>query len=275
MVERLLERIDMALADLELIEPAMVAGACMMRANLLVRQRRHAEAWALLQATPVTASPSSYRLVVMRRWLLAEIMLGLGRPSDVDIPVDRDPDLRGRLTQVRLLLAQGRPKDAEDLVRSVVTSLTPSASPQILILALLLRADIEFREEREAEAVETADRAMDLAEPLGLFWPFGMVIDELGPLLLRHPHLAGRWPVEFPDNATGETVPTQSTVVADDLTERELTVLRWMTTSMSVAEIADELCVSVNTVKPTSARCTASSAPAVGATPSWRPGNSD
>ena len=44
-------------------------------------------------------------------------------------------------------------------------------------------------------------------------------------------------------------MPTQSTVVADDLTERELTVLRWMTTSMSVAEIADELCVSVNTVK--------------------------
>ena len=33
------------------------------------------------------------------------------------------------------------------------------------------------------------------------------------------------------------------------LTDRELSVLRWLTTMMSVAEIADELCVSTNTVK--------------------------
>ena len=33
------------------------------------------------------------------------------------------------------------------------------------------------------------------------------------------------------------------------LTDRELSVLRWLTTMMSVAEIAGELCVSTNTVK--------------------------
>ena len=37
--------------------------------------------------------------------------------------------------------------------------------------------------------------------------------------------------------------------VAESLTDRELSVLRWLTTMMSVAEIADELCVSTNTVK--------------------------
>jgi LuxR family maltose regulon positive regulatory protein len=35
----------------------------------------------------------------------------------------------------------------------------------------------------------------------------------------------------------------------DPLTQRELTILRFLGTSMSTTEIADELCLSVNTVK--------------------------
>ena len=35
----------------------------------------------------------------------------------------------------------------------------------------------------------------------------------------------------------------------DPLTQRELTVLRLLATTMSTVEIADELCLSVNTVK--------------------------
>jgi LuxR family maltose regulon positive regulatory protein len=35
----------------------------------------------------------------------------------------------------------------------------------------------------------------------------------------------------------------------EPLTDRELAVLRFLATSMSTAEIADELCVSVNTIK--------------------------
>jgi len=35
----------------------------------------------------------------------------------------------------------------------------------------------------------------------------------------------------------------------EPLTQRELTILRFLATSMSTAEIADELCLSVNTVK--------------------------
>jgi LuxR family maltose regulon positive regulatory protein len=37
--------------------------------------------------------------------------------------------------------------------------------------------------------------------------------------------------------------------LADPLTQRELTVLRLLVTNMSIGEIADELCLSVNTVK--------------------------
>ena len=35
----------------------------------------------------------------------------------------------------------------------------------------------------------------------------------------------------------------------EPLTQRELTILRFLATSMSTSEIADELCLSVNTVK--------------------------
>jgi len=38
-------------------------------------------------------------------------------------------------------------------------------------------------------------------------------------------------------------------VLPEPLTQRELTILRFLGTSMSIMEIADELCLSVNTVK--------------------------
>jgi LuxR family maltose regulon positive regulatory protein len=43
--------------------------------------------------------------------------------------------------------------------------------------------------------------------------------------------------------------PTISRQLPYPLTQRELTILRFLATSMSASEIADELCLSVNTVK--------------------------
>jgi LuxR family maltose regulon positive regulatory protein len=44
-------------------------------------------------------------------------------------------------------------------------------------------------------------------------------------------------------------VPRAPRDLPDPLTPRELTILRFLATSMSAAEIAAELCLSVNTVK--------------------------
>jgi LuxR family maltose regulon positive regulatory protein len=46
-----------------------------------------------------------------------------------------------------------------------------------------------------------------------------------------------------------ESGPAPPADLPDPLTQRELTVLRLLATSMSITEIADELCLSVNTVK--------------------------
>jgi len=78
--------------------------------------------------------------------------------------------------------------------------------------------------------------------------PFVHAKDIFADLLARHPAVAARWPVPRPD-----TPDEPSSVILGDLpeplTQRELTVLRFLPTDMSTVEIADELCVSVNTVK--------------------------
>lgn len=72
------------------------------------------------------------------------------------------------------------------------------------------------------------------------------------PLLAHHPGIAARWPSP-PGSSQGNPVVTTVQRAADELpdplTEREQDVLRFIATSLSPAEIADEMCLSVNTVK--------------------------
>ena len=78
-------------------------------------------------------------------------------------------------------------------------------------------------------------------------------------LLSRHPAVAAQWPLPPPGGAVPPPRRSQRPArgaqavitadLADPLTQREHAVLRFLPTSMSTAEIADELCLSVNTVK--------------------------
>jgi LuxR family transcriptional regulator, maltose regulon positive regulatory protein len=75
--------------------------------------------------------------------------------------------------------------------------------------------------------------------------------DAFAPLLSRHPALAARWPRPREDGPVTMVVPAprRAPELLDPLTEREQAVLRFLATSMSSAEIADQMCLSVNTVK--------------------------
>ena len=67
-----------------------------------------------------------------------------------------------------------------------------------------------------------------------------------------HPAVAAQWPVPRTDpqqELAAEPAPAVQAGLPDPLTQRELTILRFLATSMSTMEIADELCLSVNTVK--------------------------
>jgi LuxR family maltose regulon positive regulatory protein len=70
--------------------------------------------------------------------------------------------------------------------------------------------------------------------------------------LARHPVVAAQWPAPRTDpqpEPAAESAPVIRAGLPDPLTQRELTILRFLATSMSTMEIADELCLSVNTVK--------------------------
>lgn len=71
-------------------------------------------------------------------------------------------------------------------------------------------------------------------------------------MLQRHPSVAAQWPVPLAqlepmsEGWSRRARPGPPPVL---LTDRERAVLRFLATGMSTAEIAGELCVSINTVK--------------------------
>ena len=77
-------------------------------------------------------------------------------------------------------------------------------------------------------------------------------IGKFAGLLSRHPEVAAQWPAQVPvvpAPRAAESRRTATSALPEPLTERERAVLSFLATGMSNSEIADELCLSVNTVK--------------------------
>jgi len=151
----------------------------------------------------------------------------------------------------RAHLALNDLRSAQDCVRTVMTTPSTQTGRFVLVEALLCDAEIAQRGDDPGRAVEILIRALEIAQG-EIVLPFLNVKDTFGDLLARHPLVAGQWPVSQPripaDPAAGppDVNPRE---LPEPLTQRELTILRFLATSMSTAEIADELCLSVNTVK--------------------------
>jgi LuxR family maltose regulon positive regulatory protein len=114
---------------------------------------------------------------------------------------------------------------------------------------LLSDAQIAQLDGEPGRALEIIIRALEVARG-EIALPFLQAEDLFGALLERHPAVADQWPVPRP-RTSAESAPERviTRVLPEPLTQRELTILRFLGTSMSITEIADELCLSVNTVK--------------------------
>jgi len=167
---------------------------------------------------------------------------------------DRDRELgEARAALAALRLAEGEPRDAIESVAPVLEGRAPVVRVGSLIQALLLDA-IAHEALGERDTVEEdVERALDLAEPDALVFPF--VVARARAVLERHPRartshaalladlldiLAGS-PVE-PRRRGSETLPVE-------LSESELRVLRCLPSNLSAPEIAAQLYVSTSTVK--------------------------
>ena len=162
-----------------------------------------------------------------------------------------------RIAEASLRLAQNDPKAATAVLAPVLDGSAPLLNAHLWEVQSFLLQAIACDALGDAGGARRAlERALDLAEPEGLLYPF--LYDPAPDLLERHREygtahkrliaeilnaLAGREPGSRP---AGTSVPQR---LREPLSHAEARVLRYLPTKLSAPEIADELYLSVNTVK--------------------------
>jgi LuxR family maltose regulon positive regulatory protein len=237
----------------------------------------HASALALIQQA----------VDIVRRWNNADITLRLAAfearvrlaqgqiASAIRWSHQAEPTVAGEfgeryeiehLTIARVLLAQGRPEAAEQLLDQMLASARAAGRTSRVIESLALRALARHARADFTGALDDLQEALTLAEPEGYIRIFA---DEGAPMaaLLRAAHTRSIAPeyvaqllaafartegrglrTEWKDSADSALSP-QSSALVEPLTDRELEVLRLIAAGRSNAEIAQALVVAVSTVK--------------------------
>jgi LuxR family maltose regulon positive regulatory protein len=171
------------------------------------------------------------------------------------------PQALAQMTLAWVELAQGRPDQALACLEPLAEAAAAGGWIDNLIKILALQALAQAAQGDWKSALDTLKRAFDLAIPEGYVRTF---IDYGPPMrqLLQHAAMRGlaadcvskllaacsaEEPGDTPSPPPLSTLAPQPLV--EPLTERELTILRLMAANLSHREIADELYLSVNTVK--------------------------
>lgn len=196
----------------------------------------------------------------LARWFAlaeADLDLAAGEPERLIRRVRR-PGAGARMfprlwTRVaRAHLALGAYESVEAVLAPIHISAPDVGSAVEAWLLTALVAD-ELRQTRHS--VDAFSRAVALAEPQEMRGPFvGVGLAQLAAFLERYqwltPH-SSHFIVELMSGAAAEPVRSESSGVQDgeELTERELDVLRYLPTMLRNQDIAVQMYVSVNTVK--------------------------
>ena len=195
------------------------------------------------------------------RWLRvteAEVDLAGGNPAAalermrLDRPEDEGhPLVSERILQARCLLDLADPRGADAVLTLLHGGdLDPRSSVETWLLTAL--AADRLREDRRA--TEAMRRALTAAEPEDIRRPFVVWGQENVPRLLSrakalHPSTR-RFVNALEEGSSASTEPSgHAGAPTISLTDRELSVLQYLPSMMTYPEIADELFVSVNTVK--------------------------
>ena len=247
---RTLQRI--LLPDVVGADPGLAVAVVLGQASVLLACGQVNAARIVLHETGRHIPPV---LAVQRDVMLADIDTSLGRPHAALrlLRGYRASDFAA-LTAVPCARAHIALKDlrsAQDCVRSALATASRQAGRFTLVDALLCGAQVAQLSDDPGRALEMLVRAVEIARE-EIILPFMRLHDVFAGLLARHPAVAAQWPVPRTDPRpvpAAESAPVLPADLPDPLTLRELTILRFLATSMSTMEIADELCLSVNTVK--------------------------
>jgi LuxR family maltose regulon positive regulatory protein len=233
---------------------ALSGTAGILDAALLALAGDLGDAQGVLQALPPTKFGT---LAAVRTAGLAALSVSLGRPKSALQLLQEIPQ-RDRVAEVLVAtgyayLALGESQAAQTTARKVITEAGIAAPLPLVIEALILSGLVADRDGAESTAVEQLSRAVGLAGSEQINLPFFLASGRLGSLLSRHAALADVWPTDLREGNRSPVNVSQlgfsRNALAEGLTARESAVMRWLGTTMTTAEIAEELCVSVNTVK--------------------------
>jgi len=235
-------------------DPALETAAALVLAAGLLAHDQRAEPRAILQEQADRDLPPA--LGAYCDVMLADLETSYGRPRSALARLERSRKTKfapvAAPAAARAHLALSDLRSARDCVRDVLASPSSQISRFTFVEALLCDARIAAAGGDEGQALEILAHAFDAARG-EVVLPFHCASASFAGLLARHPGMAGQWPAGAVAEArvTQVLVPAQRTAreLPDPLTPRELTILRLLATTLSTGEIADELCLSVNTVK--------------------------
>lgn len=241
-------------------DPGLNGALALWRATLLALSGEAREARAVPGTG--TADPVPALLELHRDVLLGEIETSRGRPEDALERLERHRT--GRLAGLadvpcaRAYLAAGDLDGARQSIRRTLAAARPSFSRYLFVDSMLLDARIAESMGDTARALDLITNALDVAHD-EIALPFVQARDAFRGLLARHPAVAARWP-DPPGTGQRNAVSGRAASAAAarersardlpvQLTPREQSVLDYLATSLTAADIAAELYLSVNTVK--------------------------
>lgn len=203
-----------------------------------------------------------------RRWAEErELFRYIDTPLQEEISDSYDLRIRKYelLVLARLLIAQERPGEALKLLGSLIPAAEWRGRPGMLVEIHALQA-LAYQAQGDLDrAMDALECALSLAQPKGYVGIFagegepmarlmreaakrGVVVEYVGRLLAAFEDSKFR----ISDSTLSSDLkpePLKPETLAESLSERELEVLRLLNTHLSSTEIAEPLCISVNTVR--------------------------
>jgi LuxR family maltose regulon positive regulatory protein len=176
--------------------------------------------------------------------------------------VDGDPTYLHEMEYIvlaRILVAQGRLDEATPLLQRLLEAAEARGHTSRVIEILMLQAIVFHVGGEPDQAMTSLERALNLAKPGGFIRIF---VDE-GPSMARLLYealsrgiapdyvrrLLAAFTIDEPVQAGPKKSPTDQSELVEPLSERELEILQRIAEGFTNREIADRLCLSLNTVK--------------------------
>jgi len=249
--------------------------ADMLTSEALLRHATPGQILGWLGQLPKAALASQPRLAIRQLWVLLES----GQLDEVEARLlvlaqmaAADPDLAQELLVIKIHLARHQQESAQaialsqELLAQLPTPPTPNSLPRQLAAVFGLAEAYRLAEELDAAQVQFEEAAR-LSELAGS--PTYVLRAQLGaaqvqveqgkwetavPILQNISNIADDYPQEAALAqsllAQAPTVhETISDTLQEPLTDRELDILRWLDSDLTMAEIGAQLFISVNTVK--------------------------